>query len=467
MTFLALCAALAFSSQSGPSADADIEALEQLTEARLETVGGVGAVFTLIDDTAIAATRAFGEVTPGGEAMSAEHVFAAASMTKPLIALAILQLEADGRIELDAPAVHYLPWMTGPDPEITGRISVRDLMNHRSGYSRAAGLRNGLLSGDAPRLDPDRFQDHVNRTAPVHEPGSVFEYSNLNYHLLGQILEAASGQAYEDVVRARILEPLDLTGSAVNALPADHAYAGQHRMIFGRPAALLEPRAMAGAAGGLFTTAQDYARFLIAVASEDPAIMPAGALERILAEPTGSYRLGWQILESDAHGVILYHNGWALGGSSTAAIAPATGRGFVAFANAAEGYVANDIPTVTDHPRALAFGMEYGAPRQFWLQRAVLAVVVLILLAHIGWIIQLVRGPARHPGIGPAAASAVQAGLGAALPMLTPRLFAGDFAAAFDLYPGAALVMAATGGAIMLTAFARVVRIRPRAAERA
>ncbi|MBD0426075.1 serine hydrolase domain-containing protein [Aquisalinus flavus] len=463
---LTLVALFAIASQPDQTVDGEIADVEKLTVSRLNETGGLGVVFTLIDEHEIKATRAFGQANTRGDAISAEMIFAAASMTKPVTAVSILQLEHEGKVDLDAPVSRYLPWFVGHEPKLAVRIRVRDLLNHRSGFSRASGVRNGMLAGDIPTEDPDKFRRIVNATRLVHQPGDTFEYSNLNFHLLGQIIEAVTGETYANYIEASVFSPLGLSASNMNSLPRGHASAGQHRMIFGMPVALKRDRAIAGAAGGLFTTTDDYARFLIAVATEDERLLPSGTLARILSEPSGAYRLGWQIAESSDHGTIIFHNGWAFGGSSTGGIAPATGRGFVSMTNAAEGYIAGDTPAITDHPRALAFGNPVGKPRSFWFQRGLFATVILLAVAHLFWFWHLSRDKSRPHAAILIIASGVQATAGLAMPLLLPRLFAGDFRSTLDLYPTAATALLIAGAAMIAVSLMRFKGLRSQELKR-
>ncbi len=435
---------------------ADLRAIEDLTATRIAETGGLGAAFTLIEGNRIVASEAIGDADTEGTPLGADMVFAAASMTKPVVAVAVLQLEDRGLIDLDAPVSRYLPWFTTRDTEQTAAIRVRDLLNHTSGFPRAAGVRNGMLAADLPTDNPERFRRIVTGSRLSHEPGEVYEYSNVNYHLLGQIIEAVSGTFYSDYVAVNVFEPIGMTSTRMNEPKPGVPYAPQHRMIFGQAVPLNENRAIAGSAGGLFTTTADYARFLIAVATEDTRLVPPGTLDRILNEPNERYRLGWQITEADDHGVILFHNGWAIGGSSTAAISPRTGRGFVSMTNAAEGYAGNDTPAITDHPRALAFGIEPGEPRSFLLQKAILGTVVLLFAVNVFWAVRLAREPMAGSRIWLVGASVVQAAIGLAIPFGLPRVFAADLGSAVDLYPGAAVLLILAGASTVGVALFRL-----------
>jgi CubicO group peptidase (beta-lactamase class C family) len=140
------------------------------------------------------------------------------SVTKLFTATAVMQLVEDGRLRLDDPIAKHLPWfMTTVKSGAPADITVRQLLNHTSGMKN---LPPAHLIGWIHHLE-DR---PVNQTALVRErmhsylslatpPGAIGAYSNAGYIVLSALVEKASGQSYEDFVRARILQPLGMTSA--------------------------------------------------------------------------------------------------------------------------------------------------------------------------------------------------------------------------------------------------------------
>lgn len=220
-------------------------------------------------------SRAYGNrgVVPASEAMTLDTVFDAASLTKVVAtAPAVLRLVDQGRLELEAPVSRYLPEFTGGGREA---ITVRQLLTHVSG------LPPGL-----PRAEPWSGEARALALAVaepvVDPPGSKFRYSDINFILLGLIVERVSGERL-DAFCARELfgplgmthtgfrpftpsGPLDLPAAAVDATavmaiaPTEVLTNGTVlRGVVHDPTA----RRLGGVAGhaGLFTTAADLARF--------------------------------------------------------------------------------------------------------------------------------------------------------------------------------------------------------------
>ena len=155
-----------------------------------------------------------------GTPITSDTRFAIASITKTFTATATLMLQDRGRLRLDDPITRYLPTA----PATWQGVQVRHLLNHTSGirdYLEVAAER-GLLG-----LDPSVPRTHdevidVFRNEPLDFiPGTRFKYSNSGYYLLGEIIAAASGRAYETFIEQEILQPLGMTGSGFDRIGAD------------------------------------------------------------------------------------------------------------------------------------------------------------------------------------------------------------------------------------------------------
>jgi CubicO group peptidase (beta-lactamase class C family) len=140
-----------------------------------------------------------------GSPITPDSMFRIASMTKPFVATAVLQLVEAGELQLDHPVAEYLPTFQ-VDNEPNPRITVRHLLQHASGLPR---------SYHEPEADDDRKR-YLRRNAGVRlsaAPGDRFLYSNLGYDLLGEVVAAVSGHTFEDYLRNRILTPAGMPAS--------------------------------------------------------------------------------------------------------------------------------------------------------------------------------------------------------------------------------------------------------------
>lgn len=128
----------------------------------------------------------------------ASTVMPTASSSKWLSAATVLSLCDAGRIDLDAPIATYLPQLSPRK----GRVTVRQLLSHTSGYAPHLRMRGLWRSGSGLRIGP------VARVAPlVAGPGSRFCYGSISFQIAGQIAESVTGRHWDDIFQQRIAGP--------------------------------------------------------------------------------------------------------------------------------------------------------------------------------------------------------------------------------------------------------------------
>ena len=217
-----------------------------------------------------------------GIANNTETAFNLGSINKAFTQIAILQLRAAGKLDLDSTVAKY--WPDYPNQEVAQKITIRQLLRHTSGIGGnifdppAGGKRNDI------RTLKDYLPLFVNRPL-AFEPGSRNAYSNAGYVVLGLLIERLSGQDYYTYVREHIFKAAGMTRTAsyaVDSLPPNTAI-GYTRGDEDAPASA-PLRANSGdlpgrgsSAGGGYSTAQDLLRFLQALRENRiPSGMPSG-----------------------------------------------------------------------------------------------------------------------------------------------------------------------------------------------
>ncbi|MGA5356562.1 serine hydrolase domain-containing protein [Streptomyces purpurascens] len=144
--------------------------------------------------------------------------FRAGSVTKTLVATVMLQLQAEGRVDLDATVDHYLPGLVRGNGHDGTKITVRQLMNHTSGifnFTDDATFAKKVLGIDflETRYDdwtPQQVIALALENPPQFEPGTSWKYSNTNYLLLGLIVEKLTGRPYAEEIERRVTGPLGM-----------------------------------------------------------------------------------------------------------------------------------------------------------------------------------------------------------------------------------------------------------------
>ncbi|MFI6417918.1 serine hydrolase domain-containing protein [Streptomyces sp. NPDC050842] len=145
------------------------------------------------------------------------------SITKTFVATVLLQLQAEGRIDLDDPVEKWLPGVVQGNGHDGRKITVRQLLNHTSGvYSVTSdpGFQKeifgpGFLEHRYDRWTPKQLVDIAMTHAPDFAPGTAWNYSNTNYVLAGMVIEKVTGRPYGKSVENRIIKPLKLRATSV------------------------------------------------------------------------------------------------------------------------------------------------------------------------------------------------------------------------------------------------------------
>jgi CubicO group peptidase (beta-lactamase class C family) len=243
----------------------DAARMDAHVRATMEDWAVPGIAVAIVRDGEIAHLAAFGEAGPAGRAMTVDTPMVIGSVGKSMTALAIAQLVEAGRVDLAASVTRYLPWfsLAGP-PEATAKISIGDLLRHTSGLSTAVGQDQRWY---VPGLEPEDVARSMTAIRLDRSTGT-YEYSNLNYVLLGVVIEAVSGQAYGDYLADHIFEPLGMDHSATHpqALASLGGTAEGHRYLFGMAVPAVEPFPTGMVpAGYQISTAADMGRFVAAL----------------------------------------------------------------------------------------------------------------------------------------------------------------------------------------------------------
>ncbi|HEV2827180.1 MAG TPA: serine hydrolase [Pyrinomonadaceae bacterium] len=139
-----------------------------------------------------------------------ESAYRLASVTKPMTALAVLQLVEKGKINLDAEVQTYVPYF----PRKQWPVTVRQLLGHLGGISHYKNPENELHI-KTPKSTREAIAIFENFDL-VAEPGTRYSYSSYGYNLLGAIVEAASGMPYGEYMRQNIWQPLGMSDTRMD-----------------------------------------------------------------------------------------------------------------------------------------------------------------------------------------------------------------------------------------------------------
>jgi CubicO group peptidase (beta-lactamase class C family) len=395
---LLLANVLAVGQLAAAQAGLDVAAVDAFVAAQMRAQGVPGLGLAVVRAGQVVYAQGYGR-TGDGASVTPRTRFLVASLSKSFTGLAVLQLAQQGRLDLDAPVRRYLPGFTVADPEVAGRITVRQLLNHRSGLGDA-GFRDQRTG--FPRSLEGRVAAMA-RARPVAEPGTEFHYFNANYEVLARLVEVVSGEPFSDYLRAHVFEPLGMedTESITSSDDLRRGVPGLargHLLAYGFPVASGEETGFLAGHAGVVTTAADMGRYLAMLAGrgrlDGEQVVPEEALAPVLSPTEGAdYAMGWFVGERGGE-AMLYHNGILSTFSGDAVLFPERGDGVVLLYDVHS--VAQDVagfPRLKGGVVALLLGEEPSSGG-FGVRHWSLVFGALTLLAVALGVLGLVRLPA-------------------------------------------------------------------------
>lgn len=281
-----------------------LERIGELVDRHIEAGDVSGAVTLVAKDGQIAHLEAHGLMdVRSGTPMRDDAVFRIASMSKPVGAVAVLMLIEEGRIRLRDPVSRFIPSFEDmqvgvPQPRRSGLanaggesgpgeppqhysvpagrdVTILDLLTHTSGVmSGPIGNSAGRAASQRRHAEGVAWTEALGQAPLEFEPGTRWAYSALaGFDVLSRIVEIVSGQTFDEFLRERIFEPLDMHDTFFWPNPRQRenlvtSYVARDGGLEPRenPDSMSGPRYFS-AAGGLMTTARDYAQFAMMLAS--------------------------------------------------------------------------------------------------------------------------------------------------------------------------------------------------------
>jgi CubicO group peptidase (beta-lactamase class C family) len=266
--------------------------------------------------------RGLATLQPERIPMTRQTIFDLASLTKPIVTTTgIMLLDDEGTIGVDDPVAKYLPSFSERDKD---SVTIRHLLSHSSGLKPWRAYHEMLLqkerkTGEALIGSPEARElivDRTVRSALVHEPGAAAVYGDLDFIVLGAVIEAVSNQRLDEFCRERILGPLGMEDTFF--IPLERGDAGLPEALKRRIAAtencpwrdrilwgeVHDPNtsAMGGVAGhaGLFSTVDDVMKFgqtIVDVWHGRSELLPRETLRKFLTRQnvpdSSEWTLGW------------------------------------------------------------------------------------------------------------------------------------------------------------------------------
>ncbi|MHB8481487.1 MAG: serine hydrolase domain-containing protein [Nitrospiria bacterium] len=304
-----------------------------------------GLSIAIVDDQKIVWAEGFGYADADHHIpASPETIYPVGSITKVMTATEIMKLVELGKIELDKPVTDYLP-----DFSIRSRfghtlpITPRSLLAHHSGLP--ADYLKGMWVEEPDSLS--RLVEKLKEENLTSPPQTLYKYSNLDFSLLGRMIEKISGEEYETVMQRDLLQPLEMTHSSFELVPEfENYYAKGYRK--GKEMRRLSFRDIP--AGSMLSNVTDMAKFMRFIFAEGSAqetrvLSPETLKEMFIPQYNGlaldfGHEIGmaWMLNGLEVSGVkgIAWHDGGYPPYFGTLMILPDKKLGVVVLANTDE-----------------------------------------------------------------------------------------------------------------------------------
>lgn len=296
--------------------------------------------------------------------------FRLGSVTKQFTALAIVMLQERGKLSVNDSVCKYL----ADCPQTWQPVTIRNLLTHTSGIPNYTDFPN-FAQTMSTRMTPAALVDTFRNKPLEFAPNEKYEYSNSGYHLLGLIIEQASGKSYADFLQENIFTPLAMnnTGYDSNRAIIKNRASGYTQQGDKLANALYIDMSIPYSAGALYSTIEDMLRWEQALYTTK--LVTQKSLEEIFTPFKNNYGYGW-LITNQFNRKVVAHGGSIPGFESFIARFPDDHVTVIVLSNnerAPSEKIATDLS-------AIVFGENYKIPRE----RRAIAVDAKTLDAYVG-----------------------------------------------------------------------------------
>ncbi len=328
------------SAQQPQAIDIHQQQLKALVDDKLNNKHGVGVAVGIIEkDQMRYFVSGIATHQNNHQVLTEDSLFEIGSITKTFTALALADMVTDGTVKLDDSIVQYLPKGIKVAQKDDKPITLLALATHDSGLPRLpSNLDLNNITDPYRSYDQQALYDFLNNYQPTRAVGEEREYSNLGFGLLGHLLSVIDQKPYENVIRDRVLAPLNMQHT-YQLTPVREPFVDGHNHLLER----VSPwhfDALAGA-GALRSSLSDILIYMKAnMLGQNKAITLSHQLQTDFGAPNQAIGLAW-ITTTTPNGKYTWHNGGTGGFRSFIGFNKETQKGVVMMANSV--YAIDDI----------------------------------------------------------------------------------------------------------------------------
>ncbi|HEV8695360.1 MAG TPA: serine hydrolase domain-containing protein, partial [Lysobacter sp.] len=345
-----------------------------------------GLAMAIVHNGRVLSARGYGITdTAAPQPVDGHTVFRLASLSKAFAGTLTGLLVNDGTLRWDTRLTQYVPEFQLADPFAAQQLTVADVLSHRVGLTHNAFDRELEANVDYRTLTQKLAH------APLKcAPGTCYSYQNIAFSLIGDVVQAASGDSYAQAVQRRIFRPLGMTDASVGleGIIASQNWARPHvrarrgwLALFPKPAYY-----QVAPAAGVNASANDMAQWLLAQTGHRPDVLSAPLLatlhQPLVTTPTelrgsswrrerlysASYALGWRVYDYAGHNLV-FHGGAVQGYRGVVALLPERDLGIAILWNSDSSVPTGLLPTMLDRAIGLSdrawLDVEFDEPSLF------------------------------------------------------------------------------------------------------
>jgi CubicO group peptidase (beta-lactamase class C family) len=185
--------------------------IDEFIQSFMEAYQIPGLAIAIVENNQIVIAKAFGVANlETKQPLTIKSIFHMASVSKPFSATAIMQLVEQGKIKLDDPLIKYLPYFKLDDSRFKD-ITIKQMLTHTAGIPDVQDYE-----WDKPQYDAgaaERYVRSLVNEKMIAGPGEKWQYSNMAFDILADVIAKVSGMTFEDYIKNNILNPLEMTES--------------------------------------------------------------------------------------------------------------------------------------------------------------------------------------------------------------------------------------------------------------
>lgn len=337
---------------AAPLSEAELlNGFEQQFREKLQKAKVPGGAYAIVQGDRILKLGHYGVRSVGERAtVNADTVFRLASVSKTFAGVSLVQAQQAQQLELQQALSKYVPELQLRTPELTQSLTLEQVLSHSSGFWAHA--FEDLIEADQT---PAQILPRLKELSPVCPLGRCYSYQNVFFSLLGNALERATGQKYDQLLNQRLFQPLGMQTASVGLAPllASRNKAMPHERG-GKGWRQVKPKAnfyRVSAAAGVNASARDLALYLQAMLGQRTDVLPPQLLSQLqqpltrmpgkprwpvwqqFKQVSAWYGRGWRMVQYDNE-KLYYHAGVVDGYRPYIAYSPQSGYGLVLLTNA-------------------------------------------------------------------------------------------------------------------------------------